>query len=195
MRLTLLTGPAAEPLELDDAKAHLRIDGEDEDALLGSLITTSRMHVEAALGLALITQQWRWQADCWPKGSAVELMTRPLQGVTGVRVYDAAGTAQVIDAAEYIVDGVGQNAGLPARVVAKSGRWPDPGLRAGGIHIDFTAGFGNTPGDVPEQIRQALRLLVAHWFEVRNPVHIGSMATRVPETVSELLMPFRVRRL
>jgi uncharacterized phiE125 gp8 family phage protein len=195
MRLTLLTGPAAEPLVLDDARAHLRIDGEDEDALLGSLITTSRMHVEAALGMALITQQWRWQADCWPKGGVVELMTRPLQGVTEVRVHDEAGLAQVVDAGDYIVDGVGQSAGHAARVVSKSARWPEPGLSVGGIHIDFTAGFGDTPGDVPEQIRQALRLLVAHWYEVRNPVHIGSMATRVPETVSELLMPFRVRRL
>ena len=73
--------------------------------------------------------------------------------------------------------------------------WPKPGARLGGIEIDFTVGYGNAATDVPEPIRQALRLLVAHWYEVRNPVHIGQMATRVPDTISELLMPYRVRRI
>ena len=112
MRLTLLSGPAAEPLELDEVKAHLRLDGDDEDALLASLITTSRSHVETALGLALITQSWRWQADCWPRNGLVELMTRPIQSVDRVAVRAADGTQTVIDAADYILDASGQTARL-----------------------------------------------------------------------------------
>ena len=191
MRLTLLSGPAAEPLELDDVKAHLRLDGDDEDALLASLITTSRSHVETALGLALITQSWRWQADCWPRNGLVELMTRPIQSVDRVAVRAADGTQTVIDATDYILDVSGQT----GRLAPSEGHWPKPGARLGGIEIDFTVGYGNAATDVPEPIRQALRLLVAHWYAVRNPVHIGQMATRVPDTVSELLMPYRVRRI
>lgn len=191
MRLTLLSGPAAEPLELDDVKAHLRIDGDDEDALLGSLITTSRSHVETAMGLALITQTWRWQADCWPQGGVVELMTRPVQSVEQIALRDGEGTQTVVDASVYSVDTSGQT----GRVAPRDGAWPEPGKHLSGIEIDFTAGFGDAGTDVPEPIRQALRLLVAHWYEVRNPVHIGQMASRVPDTVSELLMPYRVRRL
>ncbi len=191
MRLTLLQGPAAEPLALDEVKLHLRLDHTEEDALLGSLITTSRQQIEAALGLALITQQWRWQADCWPTGGIVELMTRPVQTVDQVVVRDDAGIGAVIDAGDYVVD----RFGATARVASKSGRWPTPALAIGGIEIDFTAGYGAAAVDVPEPIRQALKLLVAHWYEVREPVNIGSMATRVPDTVSELLRPFRVQRL
>lgn len=191
MRLTLLNGPAAEPLELDDVKVHLRLDGNDEDALLASLITTSRQHVEAALGLALITQAWRWQSDRWPNDGIVELMTRPLQSVSDIRTYDADGVATVMDAADYIV-AAGEHG---ARVVSKSGRWPVPGRHLDGIEIDFHAGYGDTDMSVPGPIRQALKLLVAHWYEVRNPVNVGSIATRVPDTVSELLQPYRIRRL
>lgn len=191
MRLTLLTGPAVEPLDLDEVKTHLRLDGDDEDALLNSLITTSRLHIEAALGLALMTQTWRWQADCWPAGGVVELMTRPLQNVSEIRVSNADGSAEILAAADYIV----ADGGATARLAARNGWWPQPGQRIGGIAIDFTAGFGDAANDVPAPIRHALKLLVAHWYEVRNPVHIGSFATRVPDTVSELLMPYRVPRL
>lgn len=189
MRLTLLQGPAVEPLGLDEAKAHLRLDGEDEDTLVGSLIATARSHIETALGLALITQTWRWQADRWPNSGVVDLMTRPVQRIDQIAVRQTDGTRQVVDASDYDVDFVA------ARVVPQSGARPKPGIRSGGIEIEFVAGFGDAVADVPEPIRHALRLLTAHWYEVRNPVHIGSMATRVPETVSELLMPYRARRL
>lgn len=191
MRLTLLGGPAAEPLDLDDVKAHLRLDGDDEDALLSSLITTSRLHVEAALGLALITQTWGWRADCWPAGGVVEPAIRPVRSVDRVAVRDADGSVSVVAASDYMVDFSGQT----ARIAASKGQWPRPGVRIGGIEIDVTAGFGDAQGEVPEPVRQALRLLVAHWYEVRSPVHIGSISTRVPDTVSELLLPYRMRRL
>jgi len=191
MRLTLLQGAATEPLTLDDVKAHLRLDGEDEDALLGSLITTSRSHIEVALGMALNTQKWRWQADCWPKSGIVELITRPLQSVERIAVRDNSGADTVIAASDYVVDTSGQQ----GRIARRSGRWPAPGAKLAGIEIDFWAGYGSDASDVPEAIRQALKLLVAHWYEVRNPVLIGSLATHVPDTVSELLRPYKVHRI
>jgi uncharacterized phage protein (predicted DNA packaging) len=39
-----------EPLTLSEAKIHLRVDGEDEDALISSLITASREVVENYTG-------------------------------------------------------------------------------------------------------------------------------------------------
>ena len=191
MRLTLTNGPAAEPLSLDEAKLHLRVDGDDEDALISSLITTSRMHVETALGLVLITQNWRWQADCWPRNQIVELGLRPVQSVGDVSVRDAAGVATVLDPSTYVVD----IAAGTARLSSREGCWPTPGARLGGAQVDFTVGYGSAAADVPEAIRQALKLLVAHWYEVRAPVEVGTIAARIPDTVSELLMPFKVRRL
>ncbi len=60
MALVLTTAPAAEPISLAEAKAHLRIDADDEDALLTALIAAARMFVERTLGVALITQSWSY---------------------------------------------------------------------------------------------------------------------------------------
>ncbi len=63
------------------------------------------------------------------------------------------------------------------------------------FEIAFTAGYGDEPTDVPAPIRQALTLLVAHWFERREPVVLGVGAQEVPTTVAGLLLPYRRVRL
>jgi len=190
MALVLTSAPECEPVTVAEAKAHLRVDGEAEETLIASLILTSRLHVEAALGLALLTQSWRLSLDAWPAARDVELPLYPLQSVDELRVRDAAGAATVIGAGAYVAD-IGSRA---PRLVRK-GPLPVPGLPANGIEIDFTAGYGDDPGDVPAPIREALLLLVAHWYEHRDPIEVGGADTAVPGAVSALLAPYKRVRL
>jgi uncharacterized phiE125 gp8 family phage protein len=191
MALVLVTPAAAEPISVAEAKAHLRLDGTADDVLIASLILTSRLHIEAALGLALITQGWKLVLDRWPKIASIALPIRPVQDVTAVRVLAADGTPEVVSPAGYFVDG--EN--LPPRLVRQAISYPEPGRAAAGIEIAFTAGYGDVPESVPEPIRHALLLLVAHWYEHRDPIEIGAPETAIPRAVSELLMPYRVPRL
>ena len=55
----------------------------------------------------------------------------------------------------------------------------------------LTAGYGDEASDVPAPIRHAIKLLVAHWFEQREPVVLGSAPQEVPGTVAGLLLPYR----
>jgi uncharacterized phiE125 gp8 family phage protein len=191
MPLVLTSGPAAEPVTVAEAKAHLRVDGSAEDALIASLILTSRLHIETAMGLALITQGWRLELDAWPPARAVEVPIRPLQTVGEIRVLDRDGAATVVPAASYLV----VTSSTPPRIVPVDTGWPAPGRPAAAIEIDVTAGFGSAPGDVPAPIRQALLLLLAHWYEHRDWIEIGSPETRIPAAVSDLLLPYRSIRL
>lgn len=190
MALVIVRPPAEEPVSLAAAKAHLRIEDSAEDALVQSLITTSRLHIEAALGLALVSQDWVLRLDAWPPGGCVSLPLRPLIGVTTVRIADGGG-ALVIPSGDYVVD----TASAPPRLVPKSLGWPLPSEPIDGIEIEFSAGYGPTGDDVPAPVRQAMLMLVAHWYEHREPALAGAPVTRIPDTVSALLAPYRMARL
>lgn len=191
MALVLTSGPAQEPLTLADLKAHLRIDSNAEDVLLGSLLLTSRLHIEAALDIALITQTWMLVLDRWPAGAALDIPMSPLQAVTGVRVKASTAATINVPSTSYLVD----IASRPPRLVWNGEARPDPGIKAGGIEIDFTAGFGADGASVPAPLKHAILLLTAHWYEHRDPVEIGSAAARIPDAVSDLIQPFRKIRL
>lgn len=211
------SAPAVEPITLDEAKAHLRLDTNDDDALIRSLILTSRLHIEVALGLALITQGWSCFFDRWPAkagatlepvgagftlrertvftdpgSDAIVLPISPVRSVDAIRVYTEDGTFVGIPPDAFTADLVSRH----PRIVRKSSTdLPHPGRRLNGIEIAVTCGFGASPADVPQPIRQALLLLVAHWYEHRDPGEIGTPEARIPASVSSLLANFLPVRL
>ena len=64
---------------------------------------------------------------------------------------------------------------------------------AAGIALDVTVGYGDTALDVPEPLRQAMRLLIAHWYENRGLVVTGAMSlAALPATVAALIAPYRM---
>jgi uncharacterized phiE125 gp8 family phage protein len=192
MPLVLTAGPALEPITLAEAKAHLRIDGTAEDALIAGLIVTARLHVEAAAGLALLTQSWSYFLDFWPPGPALRLPLRPVQSIAAVRLYDADAAVTTLDAALYLLDG----AGSPPRLIRQGAlAWPVPGRTANGIEVAFVAGYGDAAADVPKPVRHAVLLLTAHWYEHRTPLEVGPVAQPVPDMVADLLHPYRSPRL
>lgn len=188
MPLILTSGPAAEPVTLAEAKEHLRIETPHEDTLVASLILAARLYVERVLDLALITQSWSLYLDAWPPARNVTLPLGPVAGVTAVRVFDWADGATTISPDLYGVDAASQR----ARLYRKSGiAWPAPGRDVNGIEIAFTAGFGETGAAVPAPLRQAILLLCAHWYEVREPVLLDQNRLEAPLTVAALLQPYR----
>ncbi|KAB2910823.1 MAG: hypothetical protein F9K29_24030 [Hyphomicrobiaceae bacterium] len=192
MALVLTSGPEIEPVTLAEAKAHLRVDGTAEDVLISSLVVTSRLHIEAALGLALITQGWSYFIDAWPPGPHVVLPLRPVQSITGVRIYSPDESVETLPADTYLLDG--QN--VPARLIRRGAlAWPAPRRTANAIEIAFVAGYGNAAANAPAPIRQAILILVAHWYEHREPVHIGAPTVALPQMATELLLPYRAVRL
>jgi uncharacterized phiE125 gp8 family phage protein len=182
----------AEPISLDDAKLHARVDGEAEDMLIASLILAARMHVERTLDVALIRQGWSLYLDAWPDATCVELPLGPLVSVDAVRLYSPSNTHVTLDPSLFAVDAASRRPRL-ARHPGQS--WPLPGRAVNGIEIAFTAGYGEAAEDVPMPIVQAIRMLVAHWYEAREPVLFGETADPVPATVAHLLKPYRSTRL
>lgn len=192
MALICVTGPAVEPVSLDEAKDHLRVDISDDDTLIAGLVTAAREWIERVCRpqLALITQTWRYVADDWPAGDTLALRPWPLQSVSSVSYTSEAGVTATFAASNYVVD----TYSAPGRLRLKStASWPSGTLQElNGLQVTFTAGFGAGGSDVPAQIRQALLMLVAHWYENRETqVITGAVPASVDFAVRALLAPWR----
>ncbi|MDX2027696.1 MAG: head-tail connector protein [Alphaproteobacteria bacterium] len=194
----LVTPPAVEPVELIAARVHGRIDTDADDALISLLIIAARQWVEAYTGRALITQTWQLWLDNWPSsGEGVTLPRPPLASVSNITFYDESDAGTVWAAANYFVDTIRE----PGRVVLRSSAaYPTPSRAANGMKIEYVAGYGASGSAVPEQIKTAIRQLVAHWYEHRGE---ASMATPsrsasvlpVPMVIQALLEPYRIRSM
>lgn len=57
--------------------------------------------------------------------------------------------------------------------------------------VAFISGYSE--GNEPADIRQAVRMLTAHWYENRIPVALGTVAPEIAHTLTELLGPWRRR--
>jgi uncharacterized phiE125 gp8 family phage protein len=185
MAAILLTPPAIEPLTLADAKLYLRVAHDDDDGLIASLIGAARSAVEGRARRALITQVWRITRDAWPPDGRFVLPLAPAREILAARVYDADGVAHETDTQAFVVD----KGAAPGVIAFAPWFVPVPGRAAGGIELDVTFGYGDAATDVPEPLRQAVRLLLAHWYENRG-VTVAENAV-MPAGVDALLAPFR----
>jgi len=188
----LLEGPAAEPVTLAEAKAFLKLDSGDEDALVSTLVTAARLHVEGATGRALISQSWRLVLDRWPVSRTIRLAVGPLIGLTAITAYDEDGEPETLPLTGVLWDATAS----PALVFLPPGFGATNPVRARrGIEIDFTAGYGTEPDDVPATLRQAMLTLIAYWFENRDTVVIAGSGAVIPAGLDLMLGPYRSLRL
>lgn len=197
MGLALVTGPALDPVSLAEARAHCRITSSDEDGLLAGYILAARQHVEQVTGRALVSQTWDFTVDReWPwtlddshrHVRLFEIPKPPLQSVTSIVYVDSAGATQTLASNQYLVDS-GTYIGriYPAYGVC----WPNVRCQPKAITVRFVAGYGDQPGSIPEPIRQAMLLLIGHWFEQRETASANA-PTELPFTTAALLAPYRV---
>ncbi len=176
MIATLQTGPTKEPVTLVEAFYQLRLfvpgeapESHTDAAYVAGLITAARNYVENITRRALITQTWDYYRDSWPAGDRFELPYAPLQSVTSVKYTDTDGDETTLTVStDYVVD----TASEPGAIVLPYGEtWPADQLNPKTpIVVRFVCGYGDDAANVPEEIKHAILLLVAHWYTNRLPV-------------------------
>ena len=188
MSLALLVPAASEPVSLTEAKAWLRLETDDEDDLVQSLIVAARRTIETATSRALVTQTWRLTLDrgCAFPPRGVSIPMAPIMSVVAVRMHDDDGTLQLLAAEDYAIVGGFDDARLVFTQSA-SNRAAEPS------QIDVVAGYGGA-ADVPQPLRQAILMLVARWFENRGDGDTPN-AGDLRGAVHALIAPYRRVRL
>lgn len=216
----LVTGPSEEPVSLAEAKLHLRVDDNADDALISALIVAARQHAENDTRRALVTQTWRQVWDQFPApgvniGSANwygpqwgntpgPLTTLRADGRTGFEMYLDHSPIVSVDSLQYIdQDGVTQtlassgykldNVTAPARLVPAFGTtWPSTRNEINAVSVTYTCGFGGASA-VPETIKRWMLLRIGALYENREEVLSGRGISLAPMPfVDSLLTPYRV---
>lgn len=197
MALKLVEPPATEILTQDEVKAALKIDyiagvGDAEGAFVARAISAARSWCEKKQGRRYITQTWEKYLDQWPDKRYIDLVPG-LQSVISVKYTDRDGVEHILDPADYEVDAIS----LIGRVVLAPGKsWPSVQLRtANGICMRFKCGYGDDPASVPDEIKQAMLMLIAHWRQHPEAVLTGSISKEIEFAVSALLRPEEVMRV
>lgn len=201
MGLQLITAPAIEPVDLGQAKLHLRVVTDDQDQLITSHIKAAREAVESFTHRALITQTWELTWDRFPTlfGSTILLDKGKLQQVDSLTYIDADGATQTLHDAIVSPAITGsiqedRNNDEGGRVTPAFGEsWPGTRDVLNAVTLQFQAGYGNDQEDIPEPIRMAMMLAISDLHEHREETVIGA-TTKERKAFDALLMPYRVDR-
>lgn len=163
--LRLVTAPTVEPLTVAEAKDWARITQNVEDDLLDGMLFAARAHVEELTGRALITQTWDYFLDAFPR--QIDLPRPRLLTLTSIKYIDADGVQQTLAASEYTADDKRE----PARIVPAYGKsWPATRSVPNAVVARYDAGYGPAAVDVPQQLRQAIGVLIATMYKYREQI-------------------------
>ena len=170
-KLQRLADPTVEPLSLADAKGYLRVEIDDDDTLIGDMITAARLQCEQMNDRSFITTTWQYTVDYlplsagpfpgfpWPFGGGsgsypgrvssndgtIALPMPPLIAITSLEYLDTGGTLQTLDPSRYQV-----SAGTPGTIFPNYGTFfPLSQPRPAAVNIVYTAGYGPDALTIP----------------------------------------------
>jgi uncharacterized phiE125 gp8 family phage protein len=183
MEYSIVAAPTVEPIGLNAAKLHIKaITGEtvEDNDIISPIIAAAREYCENVTGRALAVQT----IEAYPNGFAkiMQLPRPPLVSVTSVMYTDADGNEIAMDASNYIVDTA------HGRIAIKEIPSFAPAT-LNPIKITYVAGKVG----IPSLIRQAMLLLIGHWYSNREAVVIGAVASvEISYSVTNLLRQYKV---
>lgn len=189
MLVQLITPPAFEPVSLQEAKDHLRLEVGDDDAQVTADILGARQWVEEYLWRGLVTQTWELTLGGFPCEDQVELPKGNLASITSVTYVDGDGATQTLATTEYVADAVS----VPGKVRLAYGKsWPGTRYQWNAVKVRYVVGWA--VADVPQPIKNAMKLLISQLYEHRTPEVVGTIVSPVQFAVTSLLAPYRLAR-
>lgn len=185
---SLTAAPTTEPVSIDQASEHLRVDSSDDVATIESLISVAREYVDSVTGRVSAVSIWKMVASSWAdlfdpaQTDSFPVYRTPLVAVQSISYYapDAA-TLTTMSASLYRVI-TSTEPGL----IQIHGDLPTVDDRPDAIQIAFTAGYSD-PSLAPPVLRHAVKMMVAHLYENRLPVNSGNMVSEIPYTLQNMM--------
>lgn len=193
MTYIIITDATAEPVTLEEARKHLRIEPfgdplwHPDDAYIQMLITSARQWCEEYTGRALATKTVEIAYNDFPEG-AIELPPSPVASITSVRYIDATGSEQTLGSSVYSINAYQ----LPNTLtLTNNNEWPETNGTDNNVKIIMVVGASaiNMP------IKSAILLMVGSLYENRSEDQLSNSKftfNSLPLGVYNLLQPYRI---
>lgn len=187
------TDSSSELVSVAEAKAHLRVTHSDDDAYIGTLITASRQSLEISTRRSLgASQTYKVFYDSYPTTYFKLLIPNPpLTSFTSLKYYDDNDVLQTIPSNQYTVETAGSGASFLSMKDTHS--FPTVSIdRVAPVEIEFVSGY--TAQTFPKPLHQAILLLVAHYYDTREPVSFGDIPHKIQRTVDFIADQYKVKK-
>jgi uncharacterized phiE125 gp8 family phage protein len=185
--LSRTAAPASLPVSLAEAKAHLRVDGTADDALIQAYLEAAVETVEAMTGRCLMLQDWEvWFKDFPEWDGPLEPPHAPLVSVTAVRTLSAAGTLTTLPTSAYqVAMPAGPRAGRGHIWPAASTSWPVTDTDVlGPVRVTYRAGYVEPPA----ALCAAVLLFLGDAYANREAANAANI--RENPAIARLIAPF-----
>lgn len=171
----------SEPVTLAEAKAQCHVTSSDHDTALNLYIAAARDYIERYTGIRLVEQTVAFSRATFR--ARMVLPVAPVQSIASIEYQDADDAEQTLASSVY--DFRGADTLRPIITLAEGQSWPTVYSDAEAVTVTAVVGYA----EVPEALKHACLLLVAHWFHNREGVGGEKEA---PFAVQALLENFRV---
>ena len=183
--LVLIDNPSTKVVSVTDIKAHLRIDTSDEDDLLGVYIDAATEMAEHFCNRHFITHEYSLYFNSVTSVASLiypDCVLKTQGSNNPIHWIDSAGVEQ--ESADAYIDAYSNPS-----IVYLNSDFTSPTLKddlANSFWFEFKTGFGDADTDVPEAIKQAIKLIVSDMYYFRE-----DRKRRFPMASEILLQPYK----
>jgi len=179
MKFTITSQPiGTDIISLSDVKEFIRVDHSDEDTTILAIIDAATQAVQDYTGRHFVSSPYTVVLDAFYNCEFPTVVT----SISSVTYYDSANDLQTLDASKYFYDVMRE----PARIkfIDAPNTYEN---RFNSVTIN-----GNTGKQATPTIKQAIKLLIGHYYENRRSVIFGASPKELPLGIAALLNPSRV---
>lgn len=181
--------PTTLALTLAEAKAHLNVTTDTDDDLIIRQIKAATLLLENRTNRCFVTQTRILKADdfCdsrYIRGRRIYPARSPLKSVSSLAYLTSTGGSQTMPSSDYIAS-TGDQPGWISE--AYNATWPSVYPQPNSVTLTYVAGHSTVSSGVPDHIKQAVGMLVGHWYRNRESVLTGSISKEIEYGIDALM--------
>jgi len=167
MSLTIVSPTSELAVALEEAKLFCRVDGNDEDAILGLLISTAMERYQNRTGKQLLNVTMRGTFSSF---SRIRLSRGPWQSLVSIEYMDTDGDWNVFASSNY-------KANLDNGLINVFGTLPSDVnvYESRPVRATWVCGYGYTNDSIPADIKHLILVMIATAYMQRESLSLTSV--------------------